>query len=57
MNSTDYDKLQEFINEVLNAHKLAKWELSFTRMTIAKVIVKKFKRYIDTLEKKNVNKV
>ena len=44
------EALQDIIYESLSAHVLAKWDDSKTRNTIAKLIVKKFAKYIKNQE-------
>ena len=45
-NTEDYKQLEVIIAESLNAHQRAKFNLSSARETIAKLIVKRFKKYL-----------
>ena len=48
MTNEDYKQLEITITESLSAHQRAKFNLSSARETIAKLIVKRFKKYLDT---------
>ena len=51
MNKKKYDKLREYIESTLNAHKRALWDRDSVRKTISKIIVKKFKKYMESDDK------
>ena len=48
MTSDNYEQLTTIIIETLNAHQRALFNLSKVQKTIAKLIVKKFKRYLSS---------
>ena len=50
MKQKHLDKLYQIIEESLNAHKRAKWDNDKARATITKIMIKKFKRYLDLYE-------
>jgi len=50
MNSEHYRKLHEMIATALDAHQLADWSNKTAREMITKMIMKKFKEYMDVYE-------
>ena len=52
MKQKHLDKLYEIIESSLNAHKMAQWNNEKARSTITKLMIKKFKRYLDLYEEK-----
>ncbi len=52
MKNEDLKELKKIISESLSAHQRADWSNSEAREVVSKVIVRKFKKY---LEKENAN--
>ena len=52
MKQKHLDKLYEIIEASLNAHKMAKWDNKRARATITRIMIKKFKQYLDLYEEK-----
>ena len=50
MNKKYLVELSKMIEESLNAHKIANWDSPTARKTIAKLLVKKFTKYIKQQE-------
>ena len=48
MKEKDYIELQEYIEETLSAHQRAQWDNKSVRRTIAKRIVEKIKKFMET---------
>ena len=48
MKEKDYIELQEYIEETLSAHQRARWDYKAVRHTIAKRIVEKIKKFMET---------
>ena len=48
MKSQHYQKLQQLLEGAFSAHRLADWDNKSARETIARTIVKRFKRYMKT---------
>ena len=52
MKQKHLDKLYEIIESSLNAHKMAQWDNDKARKTITKLMIKRFKQYLDLYEEK-----
>ena len=50
MNSEHYTKLHEMIAMSLHAHQLADWSNKRAREMIVRMIIKRFKEYMDVYE-------
>ena len=48
MKEKDFIELQEYIEETLSAHQRAQWNNKSVRRTIAKRIIKKIKKFIES---------
>ena len=50
MKQEHLDQLRHILDTSLSAHQTAKWQSAIARKIIAKSIVKRFKRYIESYE-------
>ena len=48
MKEKDFIELQKYIEETLSAHQRAQWNNKSVRRTIAKRIIKKIKKFIES---------
>ena len=48
MKEKDFIELQKYIEEILSAHQRAKWSNKSVRQTIAKRIIEKIKKFMET---------
>ena len=48
MKEKHFIELQEYIEETLSAHQRARWDYKAVRRTIAKIIIEKIKKFMET---------